>query len=405
MAIVSWPIVDTEPVEPSGTGHRRCAASRSLPRLGAGPALARSARRVEPARGGCRFEHAVAATPDYAPAHAGLASACFLQYECSARRKRAESRAAARARTHARAACLRTRPVAGRSVGHARVRADRGRAKSKRRGPPPDEPRRSSRRAGGITSASAIATWGEERLRAVDRTLGLLPDFAPARFLAVMVFVARQALRARAEAAAASAPRRRRGSAGRGSAVSGRRPALAARPAVLLRTAKWAPRLQAFTREIDRRTTRGSTAPSFASTRSWPRVSRTSRRTIAAGAVEAFRWALDAPPERPGAGRLVPARWRRPALRPTPGYCYHESMPPSRSWRVAAGWAKRRLSRPHRSVARGDVDERLRDASTPARRGATWPDRWLIPIDPALAPLRATAGFEKIAAQLAARAS
>jgi DNA-binding winged helix-turn-helix (wHTH) protein len=40
----------------------------------------------------------------------------------------------------------------------------------------------------------AYASWGEERLRAVDRTLALLPDFAFAYFLASMVHVARRAM-------------------------------------------------------------------------------------------------------------------------------------------------------------------------------------------------------------------
>ena len=38
-----------------------------------------------------------------------------------------------------------------------------------------------------------MACWGQERGDAVDRTLALLPDFAPARLVAAMVFVARQA--------------------------------------------------------------------------------------------------------------------------------------------------------------------------------------------------------------------
>ena len=37
----------------------------------------------------------------------------------------------------------------------------------------------------------AYGTWGEERLRAVDRTLSSMPGFAPARMLSCMVFVAR----------------------------------------------------------------------------------------------------------------------------------------------------------------------------------------------------------------------
>ena len=40
----------------------------------------------------------------------------------------------------------------------------------------------------------AYGSWGEERLRAVDRTLSLMPGFAPARMLACMVYVARGTL-------------------------------------------------------------------------------------------------------------------------------------------------------------------------------------------------------------------
>jgi hypothetical protein len=40
----------------------------------------------------------------------------------------------------------------------------------------------------------AYGSWGEERLRAVDRTLSLMPGFAPARMLASMVYVARGTL-------------------------------------------------------------------------------------------------------------------------------------------------------------------------------------------------------------------
>jgi hypothetical protein len=56
-------------------------------------------------------------------------------------------------------------------------------------------------------------------------------------------------------------------------------------------------------------------------------------------------------------------------------------------------------------VARGDLDaagltlQRLLDAAPPGQVG------WLIPIDPALAPLRGVAAFEKISARLASRAA
>ena len=51
----------------------------------------------------------------------------------------------------------------------------------------------------------AMACWGQERLDAVDRTLALMPDFAPAYLVGAMVFVARQALSSAEQMAAKGA--------------------------------------------------------------------------------------------------------------------------------------------------------------------------------------------------------
>ena len=62
------------------------------------------------------------------------------------------------------------------------------------------------------------ATWGEERLRASYRVIELRPDFAPARMLSAMVFVARGAL-ARAEQEASRGTEIQRASAGTGTPI------------------------------------------------------------------------------------------------------------------------------------------------------------------------------------------
>lgn len=137
------------------------------------------------------FERAVEAMPRYALAHVGLANACFLRFECGRLSPHADRALLARAVQHAREATI-LDPTLGEgwaTLGH--VLAAAGET---------EEARAAARHAIVLEPASwrhyfrlANATWGDERLRAVDRTLVLLPDFVPAHFLAAMVFIARQA--------------------------------------------------------------------------------------------------------------------------------------------------------------------------------------------------------------------
>jgi DNA-binding winged helix-turn-helix (wHTH) protein len=140
------------------------------------------------------FEGAVAAAPDHASAHIGLANACIMQFE-SRRADPAPDVAAALARAvdHAREAC-RLDPQSGEAwstLGFALHRS----------GAAPTEAMAAARRACALEPDNwrhqfrlASVTWGEERLRAAHRTLVLLPDFPLARWLAATVHVARQAL-------------------------------------------------------------------------------------------------------------------------------------------------------------------------------------------------------------------
>jgi DNA-binding winged helix-turn-helix (wHTH) protein/cytochrome c-type biogenesis protein CcmH/NrfG len=138
------------------------------------------------------FERAVISLPSYAPAFAGLANAYLLQFERTRSGSLPDRALLARAIETARKACA-IDPSIGEgwaTLGYllaaagkhedAQAAARRGTALE------PDNWRHQFR--------LAHTTWGEERLRAVERTLALFPGFAPARMLSAMVFVARGAV-------------------------------------------------------------------------------------------------------------------------------------------------------------------------------------------------------------------
>lgn len=143
----------------------------------------------------CRaFERAVAELPQYAPAHAGLASAYLLRFEASRICGSPDPALIASGVACARESC-RLDPQLGEgwaALGHLLTLAQEiegARAFTRRAvSLEPDNWRHQFR--------LAFATWGEERLRAVDRTLALMPACAAAHMLAAMVFVARGALAA-----------------------------------------------------------------------------------------------------------------------------------------------------------------------------------------------------------------
>lgn len=349
-----------------------------------------------------RFEHAVASTPEYAPAHAGLASACFLQYEQQRASNAPDRTPLDRARIHARRACD-LDPSLGEAwatLGFVLTAAGEV-----------EEARAAARRAAQLEPSNwrhhfrlGVATWGEERLRAVDRTLGLLPDFAPARFLAVMVFVARQAFHPAADAAIAGADAQSRQRPGDGSLF----PAIGLhwlRGLLLLRDGQRGAALLALTREIDDATDARIYGAEF-------RINALVAAGFVhldaddpAGAVEAFRWALDGHPRN---GRALVGLARALAqtsavgealgLASTIAATISELQHGGRPAEAAIVGAAAR-------AAQGDlaggctVLQRLLDAAPPGQTG------WLIPIDPALAPLRAHPDFATLLTRLAARAA
>lgn len=138
------------------------------------------------------FERAVIELPAYAPAHAGLANAYLLQFEKTRSGSVPDRDLLTRAMAAARQACA-VDPTLGEgwaTLGYLLSAAGKT-----------EEAQAAARRAGALEPDNwrhqyrlAYSTWGEERLRAVDKTLTLKPGFAPARMLSAMVFIARGAL-------------------------------------------------------------------------------------------------------------------------------------------------------------------------------------------------------------------
>ena len=138
------------------------------------------------------FERAASELPSYAPVLAGLANAYMLQFETT-RFTNAPDRAlleraiaAARRASEADASLGEAWAVLGYLLNAAGLGTEAQSAARRATALEPDNWRHQYR--------LAYATWGEERLRACDRTIALMPSFAPARMLAATVFVARGVL-------------------------------------------------------------------------------------------------------------------------------------------------------------------------------------------------------------------
>jgi len=146
------------------------------------------------------FERTVAELPQYAPAHAGLANAYLLQYERTRFGTAPDRGLMKRAIDAARQATTLDASIGEGWAALGYLLSAAGKS---------EEGQAASRRATAIEPDNwrhhyrlAYGSWGEERLRAVERTLALMPGFAPARMLACMVFVARGTIdRAEREAA------------------------------------------------------------------------------------------------------------------------------------------------------------------------------------------------------------
>jgi DNA-binding winged helix-turn-helix (wHTH) protein len=136
------------------------------------------------------FEEIIRSSPDYAPAHLGLANALALRFE-STRADRPDRSALVTAVHHAAEAC-RLDPSSGEAwaalgfISHQARDAERAVAAARRATALEGDNWRHHLRL-------AYVSWGEERLRAAHRALKLLPGVALAHWLAATVHIARQA--------------------------------------------------------------------------------------------------------------------------------------------------------------------------------------------------------------------
>jgi DNA-binding winged helix-turn-helix (wHTH) protein len=148
--------------------------------------------RNQMARAQAAFEQALTASPDQATAHVGLANACVMQYETTRSEAAPDVAALERASRHAREACRLDSSLGeawatlGFVLARTGNRLDALAASRRAIALEPDNWRHQLR--------LASVGWGEERLRAAQRVLALLPGFPLAHFLAATVHVARGAL-------------------------------------------------------------------------------------------------------------------------------------------------------------------------------------------------------------------
>jgi DNA-binding winged helix-turn-helix (wHTH) protein/Flp pilus assembly protein TadD len=348
------------------------------------------------------FEHVVAAMPQYAPAHVALASARLLQYEGTRASNTPRREWLDEAVSHARRACALDARLgeAWATLGFVLTAAGVR-----------DEARAAARQATAIEPNNwrhhfrlGVATWGEERLRACGRTLDLLPDFAPARFAAAMVFVARQAFGPALDEAEAGASAQSRQTAYEGTTF----PAVGLhwlRGLLWLRDGQTSAALRSFTRELDELREHQIYAAEF-------RVNAevaAGFAHLAAGdpaeAADAFRRALGS---HPGNGRALIGLHHafeqqqldddaQGIAAETEGVI--EALVSSRRLGEAA------LVRAAAEAARGDCDRACTTLVSLLTQAPPGHVGWQIPIDPAFTTLRPHARYREVLSLLSTRAT
>jgi DNA-binding winged helix-turn-helix (wHTH) protein/Flp pilus assembly protein TadD len=347
------------------------------------------------------FERAVAELPSYAPAHAGLANAYLLQTETVRSGNAPNHDLVARAIESARRACsLDASFGEGWAVlGHLLSVAGKS-----------EESQAAARRATALEPTNwrhhyrlALATWGEERLRAAERALALMPGFGPVYLLSAMVFVARGALdRAEHEVTlGADAQRQRR---------HDRTPLPAAglhwiRGLVLQARGEIPAALASFDEEMAARTSGHVYAREFAVN---ARVAAGFTRLNlddASAAVAEFRTALEEMPGHAKASLGLSAALMRTGdvresemMRLSTDEAVARLVRDERAGEAALVSAGLELIRRRTANAMEILDRLLNDA--PAG-----PAGWIIPVDPMLTDLRLAPGQPALLARLAARAA
>jgi DNA-binding winged helix-turn-helix (wHTH) protein/Flp pilus assembly protein TadD len=347
------------------------------------------------------FEAAVAELPSYAPAYAGLANAYLLQFESTRFTNLPDRALLDKAITAARRACS-VDPslgegwaVLGYLLNAAGQLSESLAAARRATALEPDNWRHQFR--------LACSTWGEERLRAADRTIDLMPSFAAARMMSATVFVARGALaRAEQEAAAGAALQRQ----GRGGHSPMRAAGLHWLCGLIL-AARGDPglALACFDEEAAAAGDGHIYGSEFAA-----------NALVAAGfvlftredperAVEMFTRALDQTPTHARATLgLAAARIHRDA-----GLALDEVLAPVRRVLDELGRGGRRheaaLVRAGELIVRGRVGEAVALLDLLLDQSPPGPAGWIIPVDPMLTAVRFSPARTGILAKLAARAS
>ena len=338
---------------------------------------------------------AVTGAPQYAPAHAGLANAHIFRYEAT----RVDNTPDLHALTAAIAAATRATeldPTMGEgwaALGHALAGAGRV-----------EDSRAVLRQALALEPRNwrhhyrmAVCTWGEERLRAVERAEALMPGFTGTQTLAVMVLIARQSFDFAAAVAA-------RGAAAQ-AAQDGHGPypgsgLLWLRGLTAVAQGRMAPALDDFRAEAD---FSGHAATVYARETTVLAREAEGFTQLAVGETAAARAAFaEADAASPGHGRaqlglLVADGEARVVV---------ERLAPVLADLERAGkHGEARLVAAAACAWAGDAAGGLAHAEEALT--APWLDSsgWSLPADPMFTPLRQAAGFPRLLARLASRAS
>lgn len=341
------------------------------------------------------FSRAVAGAPHYAAAYAGLANAHIFRYE-STRVDDVPDLPALALAAAAAARATELDPALGEgwaSLGHARACEGRW-----------EDARAAVAQALALEPRNwrhhyrmAVASWGESRLRAVERAEALLPGFPGAQSLAAMVLIARQAFDFAAEAAM------------RGAAAQATQHDRSLYPASGL---LWMRGLTAYARGQH-----AAARDDFAAEAAFSGASGTVyARECTVLAHEALGFALLADGRHPDARAAFAA-----ALAASPGHARsvlglaiadgeaRETLPrlaaPCDGLARSGKHAERALvlaaaeAWAHRPAEALALAERAIDGPVPDAAG------WSLPADPMFAALRAADGYPRLAARLASRAA
>lgn len=341
------------------------------------------------------FSRAVEGAPGYAAAHAGLANAHVFRFE-STRVDNAPDAAALAAAVAAARRATELDASLGEgwaALGHAL--AGEGRV---------EEARAALRQALTVEPRNwrhhyrmAVATWGEERLRSVERAEALLPGFPGTQTLAAMVWLARQAFGAAADAAA------------RGAEAQAAQTDHGLYPANGLRwmrglTAAATGHLAAATDDFHAEATSSSAGRAvYARECTVLAFESLGFALTAHGDVDAARGAFtEAERRSPGHGRAVLGL----AVADGAAVDAVARVTPACEMLAASGKASERrlvLAAAHAWAGRTDQGLALAEQAI----DTPWPDTtgWSLPGEPMFAPLRQAAGYARLAARLASRAS